>query len=97
MTTPEGKTKEKVKKLLRRVGVYYHMPVMNGMGAPTLDFICCIRGYYLAIETKAEGKKPTPRQLVTMEEMKAAGAFVFVVANDADLNYLEAFLTLLAP
>lgn len=95
--TPEGRVKEKVKKLFKQHGAYYHMPVMNGMGAPTLDFICCIRGYFLAVETKADGKKPTPRQLVTMADMSKAGAFVFVVANDADLDRLNAFLTLLAP
>ena len=93
--TPEGKVKEQVKKLLKASGAYLHMPVMNGMGAPTLDFICCLNGRYIAIETKAPGKKPTPRQLVTMEDMRKAGAFVFVVSCDADLAVLEAYLNLL--
>lgn len=94
MTTPEGKVKDRVKKLLKAAGVYWHMPVQNGMGSPSLDFICCARGYYLAIETKAPGKKPTPRQEATIREMTKAGAFVFVVADDEDLARLAAFLDL---
>ena len=91
MTTPEGKIKDKVKKLLKSFGdiVYYHMPVQNGMGSPTLDFIVCVGGYFLAIETKAPGGKPTQRQQITMETMRVAGAFVFVVAGDDDLARLE--------
>lgn len=96
MTTPEGKIKDRVKKVLKRLNIYYHMPVQNGMGAPTLDFICCIRGYFLAIETKAPGKKPTPRQLLTIAEMEKSGAFVYVVSDDDTLSRLEAFLNLFA-
>lgn len=95
--TPEGKVKERVKRLLKKYSVYYHMPVMNGMGSPTLDFVCCHRGYYLAIETKAPGQNPTLRQTMTMEQMLKAGGFVFVVAVDSDFDILEAYLQLLAP
>lgn len=94
--TPEGIVKDKVKALLKRFGVYYHMPVMNGMGAPTLDFICCHNSRFIAIETKAPGKKPTPRQVITMGEMVKAGAFVFVVSCQADLDILEAYLNLIS-
>ena len=94
MTTPEGKVKDQVKKLLKKYDVYFHMVVQNGLGAPSLDFICCHNGRYIAIETKAAGCKPTPRQLVTMTEMKVAGAFVFVVSCDAELRVLEAYLVL---
>lgn len=96
MSTPEGKVKERVKKLLRSFDIYWHMPVQNGMGAPSLDFICCVRGYYLAIETKAPGKKPTPRQELTMGDISKAGGFVFVVSDDESFERLEAFLNLFA-
>jgi hypothetical protein len=95
MTTPEGRVKDRVKKLLKRFdAIYYHMPVMNGMGAPTLDFICCVRGYYLAIETKAPGKVPTPRQELTIAAISKAGGYVFVVDGDDTYDRLEAFLNL---
>lgn len=97
MSTPEHKVKEKVKKLLRKYGVYWHCPVMNGMGSPTLDFVCCLNGRYITIETKAPGGKPTKRQEITMGEVRAAGGFVFVVAVDRDFDILEAYLQMLAP
>jgi hypothetical protein len=95
--TPEGKVKEKVKRLLKRFGIYFHMPVMNGMGAPTLDFVCCAWGQYLAIETKAPKEWPTDRQKITMKEMSESGAFVFVVRDDESLLLLEATLELMEP
>ena len=85
-STPEGKVKASVKRALddmRRRGlpVYYHMPVQNGMGKPTLDFVCCINGKYLGIETKAPGKKPTERQQATIDEITAAGGTTIVYAG----------------
>jgi hypothetical protein len=94
--TPEGKVKAKVKALFKRFGAYYHMPVQNGMGEPTLDFVACYRGYFISVETKAPGKKPTKRQEVTIAQMRAGGAFVFVVATDADLLVLQCYLELLS-
>lgn len=100
--TPEGKIKAKVKKMLDEykgvatVGLdgdilsgyklYAHWPVQNGMGSPTLDCIGCYYGIYFAIETKAPGKVPTPRQLTTIEQIKAAGGITFVVSSDEDIE-----------
>lgn len=77
-TTPEYKVKAKIKRALealraKGLPVYYHMPVQNGMGKPTLDFICCLNGHYLGIEAKAPGKRPTERQQMTFDEINAAG------------------------
>lgn len=83
--TPEGKVKERVKKILRKHGVYYYMPVSNGMGAPSLDFICCAKGRFLAIETKAANKGMTHRQMLTAKDMARAGAMVFLVNEASDL------------
>lgn len=94
--TDEGKVKAKVKRLFKQYGVYYHMPVQNGMGEPTLDFVACVRGHFCSVETKAQGQQPTARQLATMRRMKDAGGFVFLVSCDAELNILEAFLQLLS-
>lgn len=87
--TPEGKVKAKIKALLKKYGVYYHMPVQNGMGAPTLDFICCVNSAYLAIEAKAPGKKPTARQENTMQEIRKAKGFALVVSDETSLARLE--------
>lgn len=90
--TPEGRMKEKVKKILREAGAYYHCPVMNGMGSPTLDFICCFRGRYLAIETKAPGKLPTERQRITMTQITDAGGAVLVISEIRHLDQLQDWL-----
>lgn len=94
--TPEGRIKDKVKKvLLNTPKCYYHMPVQNGMGRPTLDFIGCCAGRFFGIETKAPGKKPTPRQLCTINLMEDAGAKVFVIDSE-DLWELTGWLTMAA-
>lgn len=92
MTTPEGRIKERVKKVLKAHGAYWHMPVQNGMGAPSLDFVGCHFGRYYAIETKAGNKQPTPRQKLTIESIQAAGGKTFVVNEVSGLKELEEWL-----
>lgn len=91
--TPEGKVKAKVKDVLRKHGVYWHCPVMNGMGAPSLDFVCCHKGLYFAIETKAGNKQPTPRQETTINQIRLAGGLAFVINEVTGLSDLEDWLT----
>ena len=92
MSTPEGKVKDKVKKLLKEYGCYWHMPVQNGMGAPSLDFICCVKGKYFAIETKAGNKQPTPRQEETIKTIQRAEGKCFVVNEESGMDTLEIWL-----
>lgn len=92
MATPEGRVKDKVKKLLKHFGAYWHCPVQNGLGSPSLDFVCCYKGRYFAIETKAGNKLPTPRQESTMEEITKAGGTCFLVNEVVGMEELEAWL-----
>lgn len=92
MTTPEGKVKERVKRVLKHHGSYWHMPVQNGMGAPTLDFIGCHQGRFFGIETKPGNKQPTPRQKLTMEAMEAAGGKTFLINDATGTGELEFWL-----
>jgi hypothetical protein len=83
MSTPEGKVKRKVSALLKSYsGLFYTMPVPSGFGESTLDYLGCYRGLFFAVETKAPGGKPTPRQETTIATMRAAGATVFVIDGD---------------
>lgn len=85
--TPEARVKEIIKRELKRVGAYWHMPMMNGMGAPTLDFVGCLRGRYFVIEAKAPGAKPTARQLITMSQIEAArGATFWIDGSELSIN-----------
>lgn len=78
--TPEGKVKAQVKKILAEFGAYYAMPVSGGFGhAGTPDFLVCIRGRFLAIETKAKGKKPTALQEAAMQKIREAGGRALVI------------------
>lgn len=72
--TPEGKVKEKVKAYLKEIGAYYFMPVQQGFGMQTLDFLICHNGRFYGIETKREGVyEPTPRQALTISDITHAG------------------------
>lgn len=93
MTTPEGKVKDRVKKVLRAHSAYWHMPVMNGLGAPSLDFVGCHRGAFFAVETKAGNKQMTPRQEATAAAMAEAGGTVFLVNEFEGMPALVSWLT----
>lgn len=95
-TTPEGKVKRAVSKILTEFGCYYDMPVPGGFGGVTLDYVGCHYGYFFAIETKAPGKKPTERQKMTINMMQRAGAQVFVIDGTGDeLLPLEEWLDMI--
>lgn len=89
--TPEGKVKEAVKKVLKAHGVFYYMPVQNGMGQVGIpDFICCFNGRFWAIETKAPGKRgsTTANQDRVLEAIKAAGGIAVVIDDVKQLEEL---------
>jgi hypothetical protein len=86
MKTEEGRLKDKIKKHLTALGAYRFMPVQFGYGTQSVDFLCCVKGRFLAIETKAEGKEPTPRQAQCLAEIKQAGGVAFWV--DSFESYL---------
>jgi len=81
--TPEGKVKNKVKDILiaYKPHVFGHWIVQNGMGTPTLDYIGCCCGEYFTVETKARGKRLTPRQEITAAATEAANGVVFRIAG----------------
>jgi hypothetical protein len=92
--TPEGKVKALVKTTIEEIwpNRYQFMPVQNGMGSPSLDFLFCIKGLWIAIETKEPGKSMTPRQTDTAADMIAAGGLVFMVDGKERLNAAVAFI-----
>ena len=88
--TPESKVKAKIKKILAEYNVYYAMPIgtmYGNSGVP--DFLCCVRGTFLAIEAKAGKGKTTALQDKHLEDIRRAGGVALVV-NELNLNELEA-------
>ena len=91
MSTPEGKVKAAVKKLLDQHNIYYFMPATGGYGRSGVpDFVGCARGRFFSIETKAGKAKPTALQLREMERIKDSGGLAFVINEDTvdDLLFL---------
>ena len=94
MTTPEGKVKAKVSALLKKYGAYWHCPVQNGMGKPSLDFVGCHNSRFFAVETKAGNKQPTARQEQTIKEIQQAKGPCFVVNEVEGFESLQFWLEL---
>lgn len=98
--TPEGKIKKLVQKVLDEfedytptgAGLYRYWPVPSGFGASSLDCIVCYRGRFIGIETKAPGKKPTPRQGLTIIQMRSADAIVLVIDDEKGVHELRVVL-----
>jgi hypothetical protein len=87
--TPEGKVKKEVKKLLERFSVYYYMPVPGGYGkAGKGDFICCVAGYFLAIETKKDKGELTELQDEDRKDIERSKG-IKVKIGPQDLGKLE--------
>lgn len=89
--TPEGRVKSAVKKWLRDRGVWFFMPVSNGMGQVGIpDIICCYKGLFVAIETKAPGKRGniTENQRRVIMEIQLAKGYAWVVDGTEDLALL---------
>jgi hypothetical protein len=82
MTTPEARVKAKLRKLLGKyTGIYTYWPVPFGYGRTTLDVLGCYRGRFFSVETKAEGKKPTLRQMGELEHIAEAMGKSFVITG----------------
>ena len=80
MATPEKAVKAKVKAVLESEGAYYFMPPANGYGrAGVPDFIICVNGLFFAIETKANGNKPTALQIREIEAIRRNNGVAVVV------------------
>lgn len=94
----EADVKEAVKKILNDLGAYWYMPVQTGYGVKGIpDFIVCLNGRFIAIETKFGINSLTAwqdKQLRKIEDAKGR-TFVIYEHNIAPLRaYLEAIGTL---
>jgi Holliday junction resolvase len=92
-STPEGLVKTKIKKLLNEYGALHFSPYMAGMGsAGVSDIIALYKGYYIAIEAKAdETKKPTELQKKFLEQVRERGGLAYVIHKD-NINSLKEIL-----
>src|SRR5580765_901231 len=72
--------------------LYVWMPVVTALGKRSLDYICCIDGQFVAIETKATGEWLRPAQRERAREMFRAGGKVFIISGPDGYGALERYL-----
>lgn len=82
--TPEGKVKKDVEAVLKDNNVYYFFPAANGYGRAGIpDIVCCINGFFLAIECKAGKGTTTALQDRELGRIREHGGDAFVMREDA--------------
>jgi pantoate kinase len=90
--TPEGKVKDKIKKILKAHNIYFAMPMGTGYGnAGVPDFLCCFKGKFVAIEAKAAGGETTALQKKNLKEIEECGGMAWVI-NEANLHVFELYV-----
>ena len=80
MAGSEKSFENKIKRYLKDKGCYrvkYHGNYFSENGTP--DVLVCIKGYFLAIEVKAQTGKASELQLVKVDAIRKAGGFAYVV------------------
>ena len=94
-STPEGRVKQATRQWLKARNIYFYQPMQSGMGVVGIpDFICCVppMGKFLAIETKAQGKRAnlTENQKHQISLIQQAHGWAIVVD---DVKQLDEFWT----
>lgn len=90
--TPEGKVKQKIKKVLAKHDLWQYWPVPSGFGRRTVDALCLYYGRFFVIEAKRPGKEPTALQARELEDIKKKGGVAFVIDNDEGVQALDEWL-----
>ena len=76
----EKNFEQKIKRFLDDEGVWWVKFFANSYtrsGVP--DLLCCVKGYFVAVEVKAPKGKPTALQLHNCTEIRVAWGFAFIL------------------
>ena len=93
-TTPEGKIKRKLDKMLKSENIWFYSPQAGPFGRAGIpDRVAIINGKFIGIECKADRtKKPTALQLSCMKQIEAAGGKCFVVYDDETIEQVREYI-----
>lgn len=95
----ERNVKREIKKALTKLNVWHYMPSANVYGRGGIpDFICCLKGRFIAIEAKREkegAKGLTPLQIMESKKILAHGGEYHVVWSQETLEKMRLRLELL--
>jgi len=77
---PETRFRQgKVLPFLRTLKNTYAFPIQQVAVSGDPDYVLCINGYFVALELKAEGGKPSPLQNYKLTRIIVAGGIAIVV------------------
>lgn len=93
-TTPEGRIKRKLDKMLKAEGVWYYSPQAGPFGVAGIpDRVAIVRGQFVGIECKADKtKKPTALQTKCMADIEAAGGKCFLAYDDETIAAVQQYI-----
>ena len=93
-TTPEGKIKSRLDKMLKAEGVWYYSPQAGPFGVAGIpDRVAIVSGQFVGIECKADKtKKPTAVQMKCMRDIEQAGGKCFVAYDDETIETVREYI-----
>ena len=93
-STPEGRVKRRLDKMLKEEGVWFYSPQAGPYGQSGIpDRVCIVHGLFVGVEVKAgKGKKPTALQELRAKEIVEAGGFWFLVYDDETIAKVREFI-----
>ena len=79
----ERDVKAEVKRILDSLDIWWYMPVQTGYGVRGIpDFVCCVRGTFVGIETKFGKNKLSAWQERIKECIVSSEGEYFVINED---------------
>jgi hypothetical protein len=93
-TTPEGRVKARLDKMLKAEGVWYYSPQAGPFGVAGIpDRVAIVAGQFVGIECKADKtKKPTALQAKCMGDIERAGGKCFVAYDDETIEAVREYI-----
>lgn len=92
-STPEGKVKSALDKMLKAEGVWFYSPQAGPFGVAGIpDRVAVVEGLFVGIECKAGKGKPTALQIRCMRQIEDAGGVCFVVRDDETIEAVREFV-----
>ena len=95
--TPEGKVKGKTRKIFKEYSPhlkYNHIPGSRFGKAGSPDYVCCVKGKYLAVECKAGDGVQTDLQKIDQGLTEGAGG-IYLLVDEHSLHYLRRVIEIL--
>lgn len=88
--TPEGKVKDRIKKVLKERQIYFVMPATGGYGSSGApDILVCHKGKFYGIEVKSGVNKPTALQLDNLKRIEECGGYALVINESNVDDYMD--------